>query len=157
VVLAIALAADIGALYVGLAIGKHRLAPSVSPGKTVEGFVGGVAASVLVTLAFRATCDVAPPATEGAANMYGLVGSLGSQLAPILGRLNYSQVLVFAGVTSILAQMGDLFESILKRSAQVKDSSGLIPGMGGVLDAVDGDIFAGPAAWFLLTFVWEVV
>lgn len=71
--------------------------------------------------------------------------------------LDLSQVIVFGIAMSVSSQMGDLFESLVKRSAQVKDSSKLVPGMGGVLDVVDGAVFAVPLAWFLLTRLWHVV
>lgn len=157
IVLAIALAADVGAYYVGSAIGRHRLAPWVSPGKTVEGFFGGLVASITVAIAFWLVAEGSVPGSDSVAETGGILSRIGEQLSPVIGRLSFLQVFVFGLVTSVCAQMGDLFESLLKRSAQVKDSSGVIPGMGGVLDVIDGLIFAAPAAWFLMTFVWEVV
>jgi phosphatidate cytidylyltransferase len=157
IVLAVALAADVGAYYVGSAIGRHRLAPWVSPGKTVEGSFGGLVASITVAIAFWLVAEGSVPGSDSVAETGGILSRIGEQLSPVIGRLSFLQVFVFGLVTSVCAQMGDLFESLLKRSAQVKDSSGVIPGMGGVLDVIDGVIFAAPAAWFLMTFVWEVV
>ncbi len=121
-------ATDIGAYALGRAFGRRKLMPSVSPGKTVAGAVGGVALSVAVTWAFT---------------WYGLrpIAQLG--LTPL-------GIVVFGAVASAAAQIGDLFESMLKREAGVKDSSRLIPGHGGLLDRVDSLIFVLPVAYLLL-------
>ena len=79
------------------------------------------------------------------------------QFTSLVARMSLMQAIVFGLVISIMTQIGDLFESVIKRAAQVKDSSNLVPGMGGVLDVIDGVIFAGPAAWFLLTRTWGLV
>jgi len=99
---------DIGAYFVGRRFGRRKLAPSISPGKTVEGLCGGIAAATLVGGAWV--------------------------LATGLGR----PLLALAPVLAIAAQAGDLFESRLKRRAGVKDSGHSLPGHGGVLDRVDG-------------------
>jgi phosphatidate cytidylyltransferase len=112
-------AADSGAYFVGRHFGKHKLSPRISPNKTVEGLVGGmvagVAAGVLVSLAAGAT-----------------VGQLPA-------------VALVALVAALFSVLGDLFESLLKRHAGVKDSGHLIPGHGGVLDRLDGVLAALPA------------
>jgi phosphatidate cytidylyltransferase len=123
-------ASDIGAYAVGRAIGRNKLIPSVSPGKTREGAVGGLAASVLLAWAY-ATFFLHPSA------------SLGFKYAPF-------GVLVFGAVVSVAAQIGDLAESLLKREAGVKDSSHIIPGHGGVLDRFDSLLFVLPVAFVLL-------
>lgn len=105
-------AGDIAAMLAGKAIGKHKLWPGVSPGKTWEGAIASLAASVLV-----------------AAWIGSFIG-LNPQLAAILG--------VILGV---IGQLGDLFESWLKRKASVKDSGNLLPGHGGILDRVDSVLF----------------
>jgi len=119
---------DVGAYVVGRLIGRHKLMPSVSPAKTVEGSLGGVALSVLMCFAFV---------------RYLLVpfGQLG--LAPL-------GILVFGTAIAIAAQIGDLLESLLKREAGVKDSSNLLPGHGGFLDRVDSLLFVLPVAALLL-------
>ncbi len=158
IVLAIAFSADIGALYVGSAIGRRKLAPSISPGKTVEGYLGGVASSVAVACAFWAI-SLIPEPTE-AANIEATstrLAILANMATGAVGQLSLVQTILFGTALSVATQLGDLFESLLKRVAQVKDSSKVMPGMGGILDVVDGVIFAVPVAWLLLTRVWQVV
>ena len=121
-------ASDTGAYFVGRAVGRRKLMPSISPGKTVEGALGGMAATILVAWAY-ATLVLEPV----------------SRLALTLG----GAVLVGAAV-SIAAQVGDLAESMLKREAGVKDSSGFLPGHGGVLDRIDSLLFVLPVAYLLL-------
>ncbi|HUX35319.1 MAG TPA: phosphatidate cytidylyltransferase [Gemmatimonadaceae bacterium] len=121
-------ATDIGAYAVGRAFGRRKLMPSVSPAKTVAGAVGGVVVSVLVTWVY-ARAALRPVAQLG---------------------LTPTGIVVFGTVISVAAQVGDLFESLLKREAGVKDSSQLIPGHGGLLDRVDSLIFVLPVAYLLL-------
>ena len=99
---------DIGAFFVGRSIGRKKLAPTISPGKTVEGLIGGVVAAAVL---------------GGAWIMY-------KDLARIL--------LVLAPLFALAAQAGDLFESWIKRKVGVKDSGHLLPGHGGLLDRLDG-------------------
>jgi phosphatidate cytidylyltransferase len=121
-------ASDIGAYFVGRALGKRKLIPSVSPGKTVAGAVGGLLASVLVAWLYVAY--VLRP--------YGQLG-----LTPL-------GIVAFGVVVSVAAQIGDLFESLLKREANVKDSSRLLPGHGGILDRFDSLFFVLPVAYLLV-------
>jgi phosphatidate cytidylyltransferase len=121
-------ASDIGAYFVGRALGKRKLIPSVSPGKTVAGAVGGLAASMLVAWAFAR--GVLVPVANLGFTPWG--------------------ALLFGGLVSAAAQLGDLFESLLKREARVKDSSHIIPGHGGILDRFDSLIFVLPLAYLLL-------
>lgn len=146
---------DIAALYVGKALGRRRLAPRISPGKSVAGFVGGVCGSIVVGIGVYAASQVAPVSETP---MPGdPLRQLAAEATRVLGGLTLPQMIGFAAAMSVISQVGDLFESLIKRSAQVKDSSRLIPGMGGVLDVIDGAVFAVPLAWFLLTRVWHVV
>ena len=108
-------ATDTGAFMVGRAIGKRRLAPRISPGKTWEGAIGGWLTAVGSTVGLAALLDL-PVTTAQAAALGALVG--------------------------VAAQAGDLVESALKRSAGVKDSGALIPGHGGALDRLDSVVFA---------------
>lgn len=121
-------ASDIGGYFVGRALGRHKLIPSVSPGKTVEGALGAVALSIVVAWAFSRFA-MRP------------IGQLG---------LTTAGAVFFGAAVSVAAQIGDLFESLLKREAGVKDSSRLIPGHGGVLDRVDSLLFVLPLAYLLL-------
>jgi phosphatidate cytidylyltransferase len=117
--------ADSGAYFAGRAFGKHKLAPTISSGKTIEGAVGGAALTVLV------------------------VALLGPKLlnTGLLANLGLGLVLC---VTAIV---GDLFISILKRYSGAKDSSNLIPGHGGILDRFDALLFSAPVAVFYLQLV----
>jgi len=125
-------ASDIGAYAVGRTMGKHKLIPSVSPGKTVEGSIGGLAASMLVAWAYT---------------QFALHPShLGFRSQPL-------GALAFGAVLSVAAQIGDLAESLFKREAGVKDSSDLIPGHGGVLDRFDSLLFVMPVAFVLLNYM----
>jgi phosphatidate cytidylyltransferase len=121
-------ASDIGAYFVGRAIGGRKLIPSVSPGKTVAGAVGGLVASMVVSWLY-ARAVLVP------------VASLGFTPWAALG---------FGAIISLAAQIGDLFESLLKREGGVKDSSRIIPGHGGILDRFDSLIFVLPVAYLLL-------
>lgn len=123
-------ASDIGAYAVGRVMGRHKLIPSVSPGKTVEGAIGGLLGSMLVAWLY-AEFVMRPTA------------HLGFRFAP-------AGVLVFGAVVSVAAQIGDLVESLFKREAGVKDSSHLIPGHGGILDRFDSLFFVMPLSYVLL-------
>jgi phosphatidate cytidylyltransferase len=127
-------ASDIGAFFVGRALGKRKLMPSVSPGKTVAGAVGGLAATVLVGWLYARF--VLTPSTQLAFVRGGIVG--------------------FSLLVSVAAQIGDLVESLLKREAGMKDSSHIIPGHGGVLDRFDSLLFVLPVAYILFNtlLVW---
>ena len=133
-VLALFLAAvkstDMGAYFTGALIGRHKLIPWLSPGKSWEGLIGGLAAaagaSVLVTWAFREL----PQA--------------------FYLDLPLRKAAVFGVVIGLAGQFGDLCESLLKRSAQVKDSGALVPEFGGVLDVLDSLLIAAPAAYLVL-------
>ncbi|WP_299450813.1 phosphatidate cytidylyltransferase [uncultured Pigmentiphaga sp.] len=121
--------ADIAAYFVGRALGKHKLAPHISPGKTREGAVGGIVCAVAFVLA----CAVFP-------------GTFG---AALVARWGWGGTFALAVVLAALSIAGDLFESLIKRRAGVKDSSGLLPGHGGVLDRIDALIPVLPLAVLL--------
>ena len=110
--------ADIGAYFSGRKFGKHKLAPSISPGKTWEGVIGGLLA-----------------------NLFWIVGVYQLSSGWDLG---FAQFLIISLATSLISVVGDLFESILKREAGVKDSGKLLPGHGGVMDRIDSVIAAAP-------------
>jgi phosphatidate cytidylyltransferase len=126
-------AGDIAALYVGRAWGRHKLSPKLSPNKTWEGALGSVAGSLLVT-----------------GGLLGLAHLLAAQWNSAV--LSYPEDvgywLVLAVAVNVAAQVGDLVESALKRSAGVKDSGSLLPGHGGVLDRIDALLLAAPVLWY---------
>jgi phosphatidate cytidylyltransferase len=124
----IVMAGDSAAYYVGTAVGKRRLYPAVSPKKSIEGSIGG------------------------------LVGSIaGAFLAKVIffQALTPVDCVATALLLGVLGQLGDLFESLLKRSFGVKDSGTIIPGHGGMLDRLDSIIFATPAAFYYAYFVFK--
>lgn len=127
---------DIGAYFTGRLIGRHPMAPILSPKKTWEGFVGGLLASVGTAVGIHYLApqflDVRP------------------QLVPGLFLSGWPEAVAFGLVVGAVGVFGDLFESLLKRDAQVKDASASIPGFGGVLDVIDSVLFAAPVAylWF---------
>jgi phosphatidate cytidylyltransferase len=123
---AIVWAADTGAYFVGVRFGKHKMAPRISPGKSWEGFLGGIVASLLLVFLARPMLHVAWPSV------------------PLL--------MLLTVITGLISVAGDLFESLLKRHAGIKDSSDLIPGHGGVLDRLDSLLAALPV--FLVAKIW---
>lgn len=120
--LLIVAAGDTGAFYSGTYLGRHKLCPWVSPKKTIEGSIGGLAANVIVALLFKMV------------------------LLPTLAAL---PCVLFALVIGVAGQVGDLFASEFKRSAGIKDSGSLLPGHGGFLDRLDALLFASPLAYLL--------
>jgi phosphatidate cytidylyltransferase len=122
---------DIGAFFTGRAIGRHKLIPRISPAKTWEGVLGGVATGVAVSVAWVLFAG----------------GDFGVANIPLGHAVLLGFVLAVAGV------MGDLAESLLKRSAGVKDSSTIIAGMGGVLDVVDSLLPAGPLLYLYVRHI----
>ncbi|MFA5297442.1 MAG: phosphatidate cytidylyltransferase [Lutibacter sp.] len=116
---------DTFAFLIGKNFGKHKLLERISPNKTIEGFIGGMVFTFLVSLI----------------------------LAQQFTSLTLKQWLVIAGIVSIFGVLGDLIESMFKRQAGVKDSSNLIPGHGGFLDRFDSVIFAAPFIFIYLQLV----
>jgi phosphatidate cytidylyltransferase len=125
VLAAMVVASDSAQYFAGRAFGRRKLAPFISPAKTVEGALGGLAAAAGV-------------------------GALGAQWVPGLSAPSGALV---GTLVAALGIVGDLFESLLKRGAGVKDSSRLIPGHGGMLDRIDSWLFAGPAYYVLLRYL----
>ena len=127
-------AGDSAAYFVGRAVGRTKLAPAISPGKTVEGSLGGAVGAVVAAAAVAALwlADLpvrAVPVSPAAGIGLGL---------------------------AVVTQVGDLAESVLKREAGVKDSGNLLPGHGGILDRLDALLGAFPLTWLLLALVWEL-
>lgn len=133
-VVCVAKACDTGAYFTGRAIGKHKMIPWLSPGKTWEGLVGGILTAVgigsLLAVASRSLPHEPP--------------NFPSETVPVwLGAL-------CGMVFSIVGQFGDLTMSLLKRGAGLKDSSHILPGLGGVLDVLDSPLMVAPVAYWLL-------
>ncbi len=118
---------DIGAYYAGKRYGKHKLLPSVSPGKTIEGALGGLAASITIGFIFKFL---------------------------FLPHLPSGQCLIFFLCIGIVAPLGDLFESIFKRVGDIKDSGKILPGHGGILDRIDALIFAAPVMFIFKEYIF---
>ena len=117
---------DAGAYFVGVFFGKHKLAPSISPKKTIEGAVGGVVSTMIVFLA--------------AALIYGAYNdSLGISIS-----VNYPMLIVAALLSSVAAILGDLAASLIKRECNIKDFGNILPGHGGILDRFDSIMFVAP-------------
>ncbi len=134
--------ADIGAYTTGRLIGRHKLIPWLSPGKTVEGFFGGLLFAGIVGAGIAMFLQATRAGVGGDPERWAGV----SQLAAILVGAASG---VLLGATG---QLGDLLESLLKRDAGVKDS-GAVPGFGGVLDILDSPLLAAPVAYWLLKIV----
>ena len=130
-VIAVTKSCDTGAYFTGRAIGRHRMIPWLSPGKTWEGLVGGVVAAVAVGIGLAAASGWLEPADRVPVWVGALCGA------------------VFA----VVGQLGDLTMSLFKRGAKIKDSSTILPGLGGVLDVLDSPLMVAPVAWWLLTYL----
>jgi phosphatidate cytidylyltransferase len=115
---------DSAAYYVGRKLGRHKLAPRISPGKSWEGSIASVAASIVFAVVY---------------------------LTRLIPSVEIWQAVLLGGVGNIAGQIGDLAESALKRGAGVKDSGTMLPGHGGWLDRVDSILFAMPViCWLVL-------
>lgn len=125
-ILGVVFGGDVAAYYVGTYWGRHKLCPSISPGKTIEGAFGGLAGNLAVGAAFKFW---------------------------LLPQLPWLLSLVCFLVMGLTAQAGDLFESELKRTGKVKDSGGILPGHGGILDRIDALLFAAPVAYVFKEYI----
>ncbi len=123
----IVMAGDTGAYYVGSSFGRRKLYPIVSPNKSLEGALGGLAGSIAGALIAKFT---------------------------FFPELTVPDAVATALLLGVMGQLGDLFESLLKRSFGVKDSGVIIPGHGGILDRLDSILFAAPAAYYYAVFIF---
>jgi phosphatidate cytidylyltransferase len=119
---------DTTAYFVGRALGRHRLAPRISPGKTWEGAIAGLFGAIIISLLFTLPTPLQLPLSYGWAILLGIL-------------------------VSIFGQLGDLAESLLKRHTGVKESGSLMSGHGGLLDRMDSVVFAGVVVYFYYIFV----
>lgn len=122
------MSSDTGAYYTGRAFGKHKLAPNISPGKTWEGAVGGMLASLLVA---------------ALANYW------------FFPELALKAALPLAALMNVLGVVGDLTESALKRGAKAKDAAQILPGHGGLLDRLDSLLFNAPVIYYFAVYYWR--
>ncbi len=113
---------DIGSFFIGKRFGKRKLAPQLSPNKTLEGLIGGILSAVVVTVLLT--------------------------LIPWFEPLDWKAGLALAAIVAVFAPLGDLSESLVKRSIGIKDMSAILPGHGGILDRVDAFLFTIPAVYF---------
>lgn len=123
---ALAWGTDTGAYFVGHALGRRKLAPRISPGKSVEGALGGAAVSLVAALVAKAT------------------------IMPLLSILD---AVVLGLVAPVMAILGDLVESLMKRNVKIKDTSHALPGHGGMLDRFDSVLFVAPLVYYYLRFL----
>ena len=121
-------ASDTTAFFVGRAWGRHRLAPSISPGKTCEGAIGGILGAITASLFFMLP-------------------------TPLNLHLNWGQAILVGLLASIIGRLGDLVESLFKRNIGVKDSGRLVPGHGGFLDRMDSVVFTGIVVYYYVIWV----
>jgi phosphatidate cytidylyltransferase len=128
--LAVVVLCDVGAYFAGRAYGRRKLAARISPGKTVEGAIGGVLAGTVGGMAFKGAFDLLWP-----------------ELSAVL---SWPAAGLFGPLVSGLGIVGDLVESLLKRDAQVKDAGALLPGMGGILDRIDSILLGVPGMYYLM-------
>jgi phosphatidate cytidylyltransferase len=142
-------AGDIFAYFVGKSIGRHLMAPRISPKKTWEGAVASVVASVTIGWVLFAHAEQISVALLRVGLITRPDGMYGSEIPSM------STVIVLTIMLNIAAQLGDLVESLIKRGANVKDSGSLLPGHGGMLDRIDALLFAAPVLWYYAA--WRVM
>jgi phosphatidate cytidylyltransferase len=136
---------DTAAMYVGKSMGRHKLSPRISPGKTVEGAVASLLFSIVVCCLFA---HFLPEIAAGLTRIHLLreqAVSFATE-APAYVRVPVWLAAVVAAIINAMAQLGDLLESALKRGAGVKDSGSMLPGHGGILDRIDALLLAVPVA-----------
>lgn len=126
-ILVLIIMGDTGAFYAGTYLGKHKLSPFVSPGKTMEGAAGGLITNLLGGALFK---------------YY------------FMPHLNWGFCLIFFICIGLAGQVGDLFESLFKRVSGVKDSGNILPGHGGILDRIDALLFASPVAYLFIKYIF---
>jgi phosphatidate cytidylyltransferase len=121
---------DTSAYFIGRARGRHKLAPTISVGKTREGAIGGLISAILAAIVIAMVLNLISPFN-----------------------FKYWQIILLGFLVSIFAQIGDLVESLLKRNTGVKESGNLLPGHGGILDRFDSLIFVGAVVYYYVIWV----
>lgn len=148
--LAIVWSGDIFAMYVGKSIGRHKMSPRISPGKTWEGAAASLIGSVAVgTFIYAKAYSI----TSGLAH-YNLIEPT-QVYRNLTAPGDLGAVIILSVFINVAAQLGDLVESLIKRGAGVKDSGTLLPGHGGMFDRIDALLFAAPVLWAFA--VWHVL
>jgi phosphatidate cytidylyltransferase len=142
-------AGDIFAYFVGRSLGRHRMAPRISPQKTWEGAAASLAASLVVGILLF---DHAP-AISSALLRWGLIARRDGMFG--LEKPELWPIILLTTALNVAAQLGDLVESLIKRGAGVKDSGTILPGHGGMLDRIDALLFAAPVLWYYAA--WRVL
>ena len=127
--LAVTKFSDVGAYVIGSLIGRHKMIPRISPGKTWEGFVGALATSLVISVL--------------------MAELLGSHRLP---QITLRDSIILGLLLPLVSVVGDLAESVVKRDASIKDSGNTIPGIGGALDLIDSILFTAPVLYFYLEF-----
>ncbi len=122
---------DTGAFFVGRALGRHKLAPAISPAKTWEGALGGLICAILGAVVTAAILSLISAFT-----------------------FSYWQIIALGTIVGLFAQLGDLVESLLKRNTGAKESGRLLPGHGGILDRFDSIIFVGAVVYYYV--IWMI-
>ncbi len=130
---------DIMAYIVGVTLGKHKLSPDISPKKTLEGALGGFVAAVLMS--FLLSSGFLQDAFPSSVNRFFAI------------HIGVWHSLVLGAIIGILGQTGDLYESLIKRTYHVKDSSNILPGHGGILDRADSFILLAPVVYYYLAWL----
>jgi phosphatidate cytidylyltransferase len=130
--LAVTKFSDVGAYVIGSLIGRHKMIPRISPGKTWEGFAGAILTSLVISIA--------------------LVHFMGGRVQDI----SFADSIILGLLLPLISVVGDLAESVVKRDASIKDSGRSIPGIGGALDLIDSILFTAPVLYFYLQFTAPV-
>ncbi len=126
--LAVTKFSDVGAYVVGSLVGRHKMIPRISPGKTWEGFAGAIVTSLVISVLLTRFLETRAPS------------------------LSFTSSIVLGILLPLISVVGDLAESVVKRDASIKDSGHFIPGIGGVLDLIDSILFTAPVLYFYLQF-----
>jgi len=126
--LAVTKFSDVGAYVVGSLIGRHKMIPRISPGKTWEGFAGAIGTSLVISILLTHFLESRAPS------------------------LSFASSIILGILLPLVSVVGDLAESVVKRDASIKDSGHMIPGIGGVLDLIDSILFTAPVLYFYLQF-----